>query len=76
MSPTTTTSYTVIGTSNGCNKTFTITQNVSPCTGVNALTFNANDLNIYPNPTNGVLNVEMNVTPNSDNTIQIVKRIR
>ncbi len=75
VSPTTTTSYTVTGTSNGCNKTFTITQNVSPCTGINSLVSNTAAFNVYPNPTNGVLNVTMNVSTTSDNMIQIVNTL-
>ncbi len=53
-SPTTTTTYSVIGTSaNGCDGNATITVSVSLCTGL-AETTTAKSVNIYPNPSTGV----------------------
>ncbi len=53
ISPTVTTSYTVVGTGvNGCTNTATFTQSVSTCAGLNELSSN-NEINIFPNPTSG-----------------------
>lgn len=54
VSPTTTTSYTVTGTdANNCAASFTISQAVSACTGIenNSL---SNNISVSPNPTSGV----------------------
>jgi hypothetical protein len=56
-SPTTTVSYTVTGEdANGCMDTDTITQFVSPCTGIDVKLANAEIL-LYPNPNQGTLNI-------------------
>ena len=59
ISPTTTTSYTVLGLSvAGCAGLGSFTQSVSACTGLEA---NVNDqfsLALYPNPTNGIFTIE------------------
>ena len=69
ISPTVTTSYTVNGTAaNGCQGSSTITQNVSPCTGINTITsIQHSRLNVYPNPTNEVLHIQLELI-NGDNT--------
>ncbi len=54
VSPTTTTSYTVTGTANGCSNTFVITQTVSNCTGLYENEVLASSFLVYPNPNNGV----------------------
>lgn len=59
ISPSSTMNYTVSGTgSNGCSKITVFTQSVSVCTGIENL---QNDVlyNVYPNPTNGELIVEV-----------------
>jgi len=62
VSPTVQTTYTVMGTDvNGCENTTTIMQDVSLCTGINAIA-NANVLNLYPNPNNGLFNIELTTT--------------
>ncbi len=64
ISPTATTNYTVTGVdSNGCTNETTITQDVSLCTGINnsKLTTNNLQLNLYPNPNNGIFNIELEV---------------
>lgn len=54
-SPTLTTTYTVSGTdANGCTNTDTITQYVSPCTGIVGLNSTEEIINVYPNPSNGM----------------------
>jgi len=57
-SPTVTTTYTVSGTdANGCTSTDTVTQYVSPCTGIANVGSNEEIINVYPNPTNGQFTV-------------------
>ncbi|MBA3663795.1 MAG: T9SS type A sorting domain-containing protein [Bacteroidetes bacterium] len=75
VSPTLTTTYSVVGTSTmGCKIPATITQSVSSCLGV----FNSNEiediqLKIYPNPANDILNVELKKqNSNEDYKIEIV----
>lgn len=57
ISPTVTTTYTVLGVNaNGCQNTTSFTQNVSTCTGINTVA-EALDagVEVYPNPTNGFI---------------------
>lgn len=62
VSPTTQTTYTVMGTdANGCENTTTIMQDVSLCTGINE-TNNANAFSLYPNPNNGLFAIELTTT--------------
>jgi hypothetical protein len=60
INPTITNSYTVTGTNtNGCSKTEIVTQNVSPCTGIEALIFNSQSLiSLYPNPNKGEFTIQ------------------
>lgn len=56
ISPSVTTTYTVIGTdANGCQNSSVITQSVSPCTAVSYA--EKETLKIYPNPTFGLLTI-------------------
>jgi hypothetical protein len=64
VSPTVTTTYTVTGTSNGCSKTATITQNVSACTGLVTNTANGNNTEVYPNPNNGTFALKLSTDAN------------
>ncbi len=56
VSPTASTTYTVDGQSNGCSGTSLVTVSVSLCTGITK-TGNSADLKIYPNPTEGIVNL-------------------
>jgi hypothetical protein len=59
VSPTLTTTYTVVVTaSNGCSNNSNVTINVSPCTGINEASLN--EMTVYPNPTSGNFNIELN----------------
>lgn len=60
VSPTTTTSYTVIGTNSlGCTNSATITQNVTTCAGLFSLNQTESILEIFPNPSNGEFNLKL-----------------
>jgi hypothetical protein len=70
INPNSTTSYVVTGTdANGCTNTANLTQNVSECVGINTLNASANGVKIYPNPTSGEFNIELNST--SVSTIEV-----
>ena len=43
----------------GCTITAAFTQNVEACTGVNEVGSAGNVFILYPNPTSGILNIEM-----------------
>jgi hypothetical protein len=78
ISPTVTTSYTVNGTAaNGCQGSNTITQNVSPCTGINNLASTIQNVSflVYPNPTNDILNIKLDLTNESNTSIQLVNAL-
>jgi hypothetical protein len=57
VTPTVTTTYTVTATELGCSADAFVTIIVSNCTGINAITTSANGISVYPNPTNGILNI-------------------
>lgn len=59
ISPTTTTTYTLIGAyPSGCKDTATYTQSVSLCSGINALSGTEGLLfSLYPNPSNGLFHL-------------------
>lgn len=66
VTPTTTTAYNVVGTgTNGCASTGTTGVLVIVCTGLQNNTVVAENVQIMPNPTNGIINVVL--TSKSDN---------
>jgi hypothetical protein len=59
VAPGTNTTYTVTGTSaNGCVKAIAFTQSVTICTGVEANSVFSSLINIYPNPSNGLITTD------------------
>jgi hypothetical protein len=61
ISPSITTTYTVNATDiTGCTNVTTITQSVSPCTGLDLAAGNNELLTVYPNPTNGKFKLSLN----------------
>ena len=74
ITPGTTTSYTVTGTSNGCSDFVVVTQSVSVCTGI---TSNVNNsiFNVYPNPTNGLLNIKSTTDINLIEVVDFTGRV-
>lgn len=72
ISPTVSTTYSVIGTSSvGCNGNAMVTVSVSACLGIEQVV-NAGGYSIYPNPTTGKLNIEFNVTKNTVITAEVL----
>jgi len=61
ISPSTTTSYTVVGQDvNGCQNTAVVTQSVDACTGIGKNQIDNTNINIYPNPSTGIYNLQTN----------------
>lgn len=58
--PLSSTIYTVIGQSNGCSQTATVSLTVNSCVGIHEYTMDRNVL-VYPNPSNGLINLEMDL---------------
>ncbi len=60
ISPSTTTSYTVVGQdANGCQNTAVVTQSVDACAGISKNKNSNAIILIYPNPHNGVFTLEL-----------------
>ena len=59
VSPTVTTTYTVIGRTGSCSQSTAITQSVSTCTGVQQLTIQTGQFNLYPNPNSGSFKLQI-----------------
>lgn len=58
VSPSVTTTYTLMGTSvAGCTNSTTFTQSVSACTNLGAINGNANEFVIFPNPSQGKVHI-------------------
>ena len=74
VSPTTTVTYTVNGTNaNGCSKVATVTQSVSACTDIQSTVSNQQlSISVYPNPTGGMVNVELEILNDKNVSIQIL----
>jgi hypothetical protein len=61
VSPSTTITYTVIGEdANGCQNTSVLTQSVDACTGIDQKQIDQNNSTIYPNPSTGIFNLDVN----------------
>jgi hypothetical protein len=59
VTPSSTTTYTVTGTTNGCSDIQTITIVVSPCTGLSSYAASNFQLSVYPNPFKDELNFKV-----------------
>lgn len=74
ISPSVTTTYTITGANaNGCLNTAFITQSVDVCASIRKYNLNVrnNFVTLFPNPTSGIINLEMG----SDNKIIIINAI-
>ena len=75
ITPGTTTTYTISGSDvNGCMNSFVITQSVSICTGI-ATNKNNTTFNMFPNPSNGLLNIETESIIHSVEVIDVTGKI-
>jgi hypothetical protein len=74
VSPTVTTTYTVNVTDvTTCSSLAVVTVNVSTCTGINEQV--AYNVNVYPNPTTGVLNITLSSELTKNSTLEIYDAI-
>jgi len=73
VTPTTTTTYTVTVTELGCSADAFVTVTVSNCNGVKELV--ANGINVYPNPTNGILNIAISSELAGNTSIEVYDAI-
>ncbi|MGZ3920621.1 MAG: T9SS type A sorting domain-containing protein [Bacteroidia bacterium] len=72
ITPTANTNYSVVGTNSaGCSTSYSITQAVSPCTGVEDYLTAEPRVSIYPNPNNGEFNLKLTVA-GGDVKVEIV----
>lgn len=77
VSPTTTVTFTVNGTdANGCSNVTTVTQNVSTCTDIQSTVSNQQlSISVYPNPTEGIVNIELKSLNDKNVSIQILNTL-
>ena len=74
VSPTVTTTYTVNVTDvTTCSSSAVVTVNVSTCTGIDELA--ANNVTIYPNPNNGIINITLSSELSKNSTLEIYDAI-
>ena len=74
VSPTVTTTYTVNVTDvTTCSSSAVVTVNVSTCTGIDELV--ANNVTIYPNPNNGIINITLSSELSKNSTLEIYDAI-
>ena len=79
VSPTVTTTYSIIGVSSvGCSSTLNFTQYVNPCSGIQYLRLTTEDIYVKPIPSNGIIKISsnLNLDGNIFNSLgQIVRKI-
>lgn len=76
VTPTTTTTYTVVGTNSvNCSNNASITQSVSICTSLNSLLNNDLNYSLYPNPTSGIINIDIETKNNELFKIELLNAI-
>lgn len=74
VTPTTTTVYTVTVTEMGCSAEAIVTVNVSNCTGVKEA-FMGNGISLYPNPTNGIVNISISSELSGTTSVEVYDAI-
>lgn len=71
VSPNATTTFTIVGTDgNGCSGSANAVVTVDACTGINKFTASNSGVNVFPNPTGGMITVETHNT--SVKTVELV----
>jgi len=58
--------YTVTVSSGGCSNTASVTVTVDACVGIEETADNFNDVNVFPNPTTGLINLDDAFTSKTD----------
>lgn len=71
VTPATTTNYTLSGTVGTCSASVVFTQSVSACTAIENLDVTDSEISIYPNPNNGILNIEISTNLVSNTSLLI-----
>lgn len=74
VSPTVGTTYTVEVSNGNCNATATVFVDAQTCTGIQAITATSG-INVYPNPSNGILNVAIASELSGNTSIEIYDAI-
>ncbi len=74
VNPASTTTYTLMGLNTaGCKSSATIIEHVTVCTGINNVAGNSQTLiKVYPNPTYGILNINLGLAEVSETKIQLI----
>ncbi len=76
VSPTITTIYTATGSIGNCTNTAIYTQSVSACVGIDNINAISTGVFIYPNPTDGIINIDFSNTNTLDKkTIQVLNTL-
>ncbi|MBK6985097.1 MAG: T9SS type A sorting domain-containing protein [Bacteroidetes bacterium] len=71
VTPTVGTTYTLTVNDGNCEATTTVFVDVQTCTGINTLASVSNGINIYPNPTNGILNIAISSELAGNTSIEV-----
>ena len=71
VTPTVATTYTVTVNDGNCSATSTIFVDVQTCTGINTIASLTNGINVYPNPTNGILNIAISSELAGNTSIEV-----
>jgi hypothetical protein len=75
VSPTVGTTYTVTVNDGTCDATATVFVDAQNCLAVNILAASANGINVYPNPTNGILNIAISTELTGTTSIEVYDAI-
>jgi hypothetical protein len=71
VTPTVGTTYTLTVNDGNCEATTTVFVDVQTCTGINTLVSVSNGINIYPNPTYGILNIAISSELAGNTSIEV-----
>lgn len=71
VTPTVGTTYTVTVNDGNCDATATVFVDVQTCLGLNAVAAISNGINVYPNPTNGILNITTTSELSGNTSIEV-----
>ena len=72
VSPSVTTTYTLTGTTGSCSSSAVITESVSACIGIKEFITNPENINVYPNPNNGLFTITAEHIPDEINITNLL----